>query len=69
MILIENNPKPLIGFSDVTALHYAIYKKSNLITFHGPVSISTFSKFSVKNFENILMNPTFELDTNKFYFK
>lgn len=59
--LIENNPKPLIGFSDVTALHYAIYKKSNLITFHGPVSISTFSKFSVKNFEDVLMNPTFEL--------
>jgi len=60
--LIEDNPKPLIGFSDVTALHYAIYKKSNLITFHGPVSISTFSKFSVKNFEDVLMNPTFELN-------
>jgi muramoyltetrapeptide carboxypeptidase len=59
--LIEDNPKPLIGFSDVTALHYAIYKKSNLITFHGPVSISTFNKFSVKNFEDVLMNPTFEL--------
>jgi len=58
--LIADNPKPLIGFSDVTALHYAIYKKSNLITFHGPVSISTFSKFSVKNFEDVLMNPTFE---------
>lgn len=59
--LIQDNPKPLIGFSDVTALHYAIYKKSNLITFHGPVSISTFSKFSVKNFREVLMDPTFEL--------
>jgi len=59
--LIEDNPKPLIGFSDVTALQYAIYKKSDLITFNGPVSISTFSKFSVKNFEDVLMNPTFEL--------
>jgi muramoyltetrapeptide carboxypeptidase len=59
--LIEDNPKPLIGFSDVTALHYAIYKNSNLITFHGPVSISTFSKFSVKNFEEVLMDPMFEL--------
>ena len=55
--LIENNPKLLIGFSDVTALHYAIYKKSNLVTFHGPVSISTFNSFSVRNFENVLMNP------------
>jgi len=60
--LIENNPKPLIGFSDVTALHYAIYKNSSLITFHGPVSISTFSKFSVRNFEKVLMDPTFELE-------
>jgi muramoyltetrapeptide carboxypeptidase len=60
--LIKNNPKPLIGFSDVTALHYAIYKNSNLITFHGPVSISTFNKFSVRNFEEVLMDPTFELE-------
>jgi len=59
--LIRKNPKPLIGFSDVTALQYAIYKNSEIVTFHGPVSISTFSKFSVKNFEDVLMNPTFEL--------
>ena len=59
--LIADNPKPLIGFSDVTALHYAIYKNSDLITFHGPVSISIFSKFSVKNFEDVLMNPKSEL--------
>lgn len=60
--LIEDNPKALIGFSDVTALQYAIYKNSGLLTFHGPVSISTFSNFSVKNFESVLMNPTFEFD-------
>lgn len=60
--LINNNPKVLIGFSDVTAIQYAIYKNSDLITFHGPVSISTFSSFSVKNFRNVLMNPNEELD-------
>jgi len=59
--LIRNNPKPLIGFSDVTALHYAIYKNSNLVTFHGPVSISTFSNFSQRNFENVLVDPKEEL--------
>ncbi|MBT8380603.1 MAG: LD-carboxypeptidase [Ignavibacteria bacterium] len=58
--LISNNPKPFIGFSDATAVHYALYKNSNLITFHGPVSISTFSRFSTKNFEDVLVNPTFE---------
>ena len=60
--LIEDNPKILIGFSDVTAIQYAIFKNTGLITFHGPVSISTFSSFSVKNFENVLVNPTFELE-------
>ena len=59
--LIRNNPKPFIGFSDVTALHYAIYKNSRLITFHGPVGVSTFNQFSVKNFQEVLTNPTFEL--------
>ncbi|HSW53575.1 MAG TPA: LD-carboxypeptidase [Ignavibacteriaceae bacterium] len=60
--LIEDNPKALIGFSDATALQYAIFKNSGLITFHGPVSISTFSSFSVRNFERVLINPTFELE-------
>jgi muramoyltetrapeptide carboxypeptidase len=60
--LIEENPKVLIGFSDVTALQYAIYKNCGLVTFHGPVSISTFSSFSIRNFDSVLVNPTFELD-------
>ena len=59
--LITKNPKPFIGFSDVTAIHYAIYKKSNLVTFHGPVSISTFSRFSISNFENVLMKKSEDL--------
>ena len=60
--LIEDNPKPFIGFSDATALQYALLKNSSVITFHGPVSISTFSSFSIKNFKNVLLNPTFELE-------
>ncbi len=55
--VIENNPKVLIGYSDVTALHYGIFKKTGLVTFHGPVSISTFNTFSVMNFKKVLMNP------------
>jgi len=60
--LIEDNPKALVGFSDVTALQYALFKNSGLITFHGPVSISTFSSFSIRNFKNVLLNPTYELE-------
>ena len=60
--LIRNNPKPFIGFSDVTALHFAIYKYSRLITFHGPVGVSTFSRFSVNNFINVLLEPNENLE-------
>jgi muramoyltetrapeptide carboxypeptidase len=38
--LIKNNPKILIGYSDITALHNAIYKKTGITTYHGPVAIS-----------------------------
>ncbi|MEN5144193.1 S66 peptidase family protein [Pseudomonas juntendi] len=33
--LIRRNPKPLIGYSDITALHAAIYRHAGLLTFHG----------------------------------
>lgn len=55
--LIRNNPKPLIGFSDVTAIQFAIYNKSRLVTFHGLVSIATFSSFSIRSFEKVLLYP------------
>lgn len=34
--IIEDNPKILCGFSDITALLNAIYAKTGLITYHGP---------------------------------
>jgi muramoyltetrapeptide carboxypeptidase len=33
---IGENPKPFIGYSDVTALHVAIRQRTGLITFYGP---------------------------------
>ncbi|CAG8868410.1 putative murein peptide carboxypeptidase [Pseudomonas fluorescens] len=33
--LLRRNPKPLIGYSDVTALHTAIARHAGFITFHG----------------------------------
>ncbi len=41
--VIKNNPKPFIGYSDVTSLHMAFFKKCNLKTFHGPMAVSNFS--------------------------
>ncbi|MBZ0198901.1 MAG: LD-carboxypeptidase [Ignavibacteriaceae bacterium] len=53
---IINNPKILIGYSDITALLFGIYAKTGLVTFHGPVGISTFNDFSVKYFNDVLMS-------------
>jgi len=35
--MIRKHPKIFVGYSDVTALLLAIYRKSSLVTFHGPV--------------------------------
>jgi muramoyltetrapeptide carboxypeptidase len=41
--IIRKNPKIIVGFSDITALLSAIYKKTGLITIHGP-TLSQLSK-------------------------
>lgn len=43
--LIKNNPKILCGYSDITALSNAIYRKTGLITYSGP----HFSSFGMEN--------------------
>jgi muramoyltetrapeptide carboxypeptidase len=52
--LISINCKPLIGYSDITALHLAIYKKCGIVGFHGPVGISTFNPFSIDHFNAVI---------------
>lgn len=51
---IRNNPKIFIGYSDITALHLAIYSKTGLVTFHGPLATSSWNSFAVKYFQNLL---------------
>lgn len=48
--IIRTNPKIICGFSDITTLLNAIWKKSNMITFHGPVGNSGWNEFSVNAF-------------------
>lgn len=55
--LVRRNPKVLIGFSDITALHLAILRHAGLVTFHGPTAGSTFSEFSVAQMQAVLMEP------------
>ncbi|MEO8491318.1 LD-carboxypeptidase [Pseudomonas sp.] len=35
--LLRANPKPLVGYSDITALHLAISRYAGFVTFHGPM--------------------------------
>lgn len=42
--LVQSNPKILCGYSDITALSAAIYKKTGLVTYSGP----HFSTFGMK---------------------
>jgi muramoyltetrapeptide carboxypeptidase len=54
--LISQNPKVLIGFSDITTLLNAIYAKTGLITFHGPVGNSGWNDFTSEVFKSVIMN-------------
>ena len=45
--VIARNPKVLLGFSDITALHMAIQAKTGLVTFHGPNGSGRWDLFSV----------------------
>ncbi len=51
---IRNNPKIVVGFSDITALINAIYAKSSLVAFYGPVAVSSWQDFTLNSFKKTL---------------
>jgi muramoyltetrapeptide carboxypeptidase len=55
--LIRRNPKIFVGYSDITALHLAMLRYSNLVTFHGPVASGAFTDYAATQLEAVLMNP------------
>ncbi|MGZ8316922.1 MAG: S66 peptidase family protein [Telluria sp.] len=55
--LVRANPKILLGYSDITALHLAFLKHAGLVTFHGPVAISGASDYSREHMLAVLMDP------------
>jgi len=56
--LIRKNPKAFVGYSDITALHLAINKHAGLVTFHGPVGISTFPDYTKDYFRKAVFQST-----------
>lgn len=55
---VQAHPKVIIGYSDVTSLLYALYARTGLVCFHGPVATSTFNPYSVANFMAVCMEPS-----------
>jgi muramoyltetrapeptide carboxypeptidase len=51
---LKKNPKIILGFSDMTSLLNAIYQKTGLITFHGPVGNSSWERFSLNSFLDVV---------------
>lgn len=56
--LIRRNPKIFLGYSDITALHLGIHQRTGLVTFHGPVTLSAFTDYTIENFRKVLFEPT-----------
>jgi muramoyltetrapeptide carboxypeptidase len=55
---LKKNPKPVIGYSDITAIHSAIYNKTSLGTFHGPTAREKLSDFSRASLVKALVDQT-----------
>ncbi len=52
--LIRRNPKPLIGYSDITALHMAVHAKTGLVTFHGPLAWGPLTAYTLGELRRVL---------------
>ncbi|RPJ58275.1 MAG: LD-carboxypeptidase [Acidobacteria bacterium] len=54
--LIRENPKVLMGYSDISVLLLAIHAQTGLVTFHGPVGISSWNSYTVQFVRQILFD-------------
>ena len=54
--LIASNPKIFLGYSDITAMHLAVNKFANLVTYHGPVGLSPFTPMTMNFFKKAVFN-------------
>lgn len=67
--LIENHPKVFCGFSDIDALNNAIFSKTGLVTYSGPLFIffgqKHYFEYTKEHFEKALMsNQPFSLKSS-----
>ncbi|GLR15421.1 S66 peptidase family protein [Portibacter lacus] len=65
--LIKKNPKVLIGYSDITALLNAIYQRTGIVGFHGPLGASEDNTFSRTILRDLTMNVEKRVTIEPFY--
>jgi len=53
---IKQNPKILVGYSDITALLVSIQQQTGMVTYHGPVLASSASVFADSYFKALLFD-------------
>ena len=53
---IRRNPKVLLGYSDITALHSAIHAKTGLVSFHGQIGSGSWNRFNADQFRRVLLD-------------
>ena len=53
---IRANPKVLLGYSDITALHSAIHARTGLVTFHGPNGTGSWNSFNADQFRRLFLD-------------
>lgn len=63
--MIAANPKPLLGYSDITALHCALQAKTGLISFHGPNGSDGWPAFNVRQFQQLFFDKSLPLYQNE----
>src|SRR5690606_32961843 len=50
---IAANPKILLGYSDITALHASLHARTALVPFHGPNGTGSWNAFNADQFRRV----------------
>ena len=56
--LIRKHNKPLIGYSDITALHVALQQRAGIVSFHGQVGGGDMTPFTLGHIQGTLFSPS-----------
>ena len=62
--MIAAHPKVVLGFSDITTLLNALHARANLVCFHGPNGLSSWTEFSTQEMKRVVFHAETPVMTN-----